>query len=38
LSAGELTEDQVTAFLTDRRAQHPGFLVARQCGRWRVSA
>lgn len=30
MSAGELTEDQVTAFLQDRRAQRPGFLVARR--------
>lgn len=30
MSAGELTEDQVTAFLLDRRAQRPGFLVARR--------
>jgi site-specific recombinase XerD len=30
LSAGQLTEDLVLAFLKDRRVQRPGFLVARR--------
>ncbi len=30
LSADQLTEDLILVFLRDRRAQHPGFLVARR--------